>query len=41
MELWLDVEKGRDTTQGGSGGGVLQLWLDVEKGRDTTLISQA
>ena len=36
MRLWLDVEKGRDTTLYCSGRLPLMLWLDVEKGRDTT-----
>ena len=34
--LWLDVEKGRDTTQVKSMSSIIGLWLDVEKGRDTT-----
>ena len=35
-ELWLDVEKGRDTTSNELFQDVQRLWLDVEKGRDTT-----
>ena len=34
--LWLDVEKGRDTTHPTAQGSRIKLWLDVEKGRDTT-----
>ena len=34
--MWLDVEKGRDTTYSFSVIGRPELWLDVEKGRDTT-----
>ena len=36
MPLWLDVEKGRDTTRCVSSVSYRELWLDVEKGRDTT-----
>ena len=34
--LWLDVEKGRDTTEDTGVPATGELWLDVEKGRDTT-----
>ena len=34
--MWLDVEKGRDTTDFAKIEIFLLLWLDVEKGRDTT-----
>ena len=36
VKLWLDVEKGRDTTINESLSIFAVLWLDVEKGRDTT-----
>ena len=35
-KLWLDVEKGRDTTSRMQPSAIPKLWLDVEKGRDTT-----
>ena len=35
--LWLDVEKGRDTTMPNQLEYFHSLWLDVEKGRDTTM----
>ena len=35
--LWLDVEKGRDTTIDTLQEMEAELWLDVEKGRDTTM----
>ena len=34
--MWLDVEKGRDTTKAMQHIVSFLLWLDVEKGRDTT-----
>ena len=39
--LWLDVEKGRDTTGKSIVEPKRKLWLDVEKGRDTTVPSCA
>ena len=36
--MWLDVEKGRDTTHAVGSHVAITLWLDVEKGRDTTLL---
>ncbi len=36
--LWLDVEKGRDTTYFTLPHVPEVLWLDVEKGRDTTFL---
>ena len=39
--LWLDVEKGRDTTALKKKKIPERLWLDVEKGRDTTLTMYA
>ena len=35
--MWLDVEKGRDTTKPPDTDRPNTLWLDVEKGRDTTV----
>ena len=41
MRLWLDVEKGRDTTNYVYYHTQSPLWLDVEKGRDTTAPAKA